>query len=59
MTGATLAGIIGKTVEFTDARTGQKYKTTILDAKSAWGKIRIQVVLGGPWFELEMKELMS
>jgi hypothetical protein len=59
MTGAALARIIGKTVQLTDARTGQKYQTTILDAKDAWGKIRIQVVLGGPWFEFEMKELIN
>jgi len=54
-----LAKLIGASMRLTDSRTGLAYDAFISDVKSEWGKIRVQLFDGGPWFEPTYKELQS
>ena len=59
MTTANLTKYLKQKIALYDKRTGEAYVATVLDVKTQWGKILIQVATDGPWFEPTSKELAS
>lgn len=54
-----LAKLIGASMRLTDSRTGLAYDAFIVDVNLQWGKIRVQLLDNGPWFEPTYNELKS
>jgi hypothetical protein len=54
-----LAKLIGASMRLTDSRTGLGYDAFITDVNLQWGKVRVQLFDGGPWFEPTCNELKS
>lgn len=52
-----LAKLINKTLTLTDSRTGITYSVSVHDVKESYGKLRVQVVEDGHWFEPSDEEL--
>lgn len=55
-----MADLLGKTIRLDDRRTSAQYDAEVMDARTCYGKVQIQVNGDGvTWFEPTAKELES
>lgn len=55
-----MADLLGKTIRLDDRRTSAQYDAEVMDARTCYGKVQLQVNGDGvTWFEPTAKELES